>query len=249
MSDPTDHSARHPHELEHETAADVKAERALLSRAIGGWRGAIDSGLPSAVFVAAFVISASNLRLSLIIAGGAALVLAVFRLVRREPLHQVLAGLIGVGISAFVALRTGNAEDVVLPNMLLNLGYGLAFLISIVVRWPLLGVVVGFLTGERLTWRDDVILRRSYSAASWIWVGVFIGRVVIVGLLWLAVKAFGNDTGWFVLLGIARIALGWPLYLLAAYISYLVLRGPIAAARERRTVDADVKKKDSVGDE
>jgi hypothetical protein len=220
--------------IEHETIADVKAERVLLARAIGGWSGVIDSGLPSAVFVTAYVVSGSQLSIALWAAGICAGVLAILRLIRRQGMQQVLAGLVGVGVSAFVAQRTGNAEDFYLPGMLLNVTYGVAFLISILVGWPLIGVVVGLLTGEKFTWRADVVLRRSYAASSWMWVGVFLGRVVVQGLLYLAVKSWGQDTLWFVFLGIARIALGWPLYLAAAYLTYLVLKGPIAAAKERR---------------
>jgi hypothetical protein len=230
---PDDGAASEP-VIKHESIAEVKAERVLLARAIGGWSGVIDSGLPSAVFVTAYVVSGSQLTIALWAAGISAGVLAIIRLIRRQGLQQVLAGLVGVGVSAYVAQRTGNAEDFYLPGMLLNVTYGVAFLISILVGWPLIGVVVGFLTGEKFTWRADVVLRRSYAAVSWIWVGVFLGRVLVQGLLYLAVKEWGQDTLWFVFLGIARIALGWPLYLAAAYVTYLVLKGPIAAARNRR---------------
>ena len=64
----------------------------------------------------------------------------------------MVAGFFGVAISAFVATRTGRAENYFLPGFLQNLGYGLAFLISILVRWPLLGVAMGYLTGEGTSW-------------------------------------------------------------------------------------------------
>jgi len=220
---------------EHETKADVQAERALLVRAIGGWRGLFDSGVPAAVFVIVYLASGSfagenDLGLALWLAIAAGVVVAVWRLVRKESLQQVLAGFVGLGVSAFVASRTGRAEDFFLPGILINLAYGTAFLVSILVRWPLLGVVIGFITGEGLAWRHDRLLRRAYAAASWIWVGVFGLRLMVQVPLYLA-EAVGP-------LGIARIILGWPLFLAAAYLTYRVLRPALARARERANSNA-----------
>jgi hypothetical protein len=221
----------HEIHLEHETVEDVQAERALLTRAIGGWRGVFDSGVPAAIFVTVYLVTNSNLTVALWSALGAAAVVTVWRLVRRESLQQILAGFVGVGVSAFVASRTGRAEDFFLPGILINLAYGTAFLISILVRWPLIGVVIGMITGggprEWWAWRGDRDLRRAYAAASWIWVGVFGLRLVVQVPLYLA--------GWVGPLGIARVILGWPLFLAAAYVTYRVLKPVLAAARERST--------------
>lgn len=226
---PHDGSHGGPH-IEHETRADVEAEKALLVRAIGGWRGLFDSGVPAAIFVTSYLVSGSNLGLSLWLALGAGALVTVWRLIRRESLQQVLAGFVGVGVSAFVASRTGRAEDFFLPGILINLAYGSAFLISILLRWPLLGVVIGFITGEGLRWRSDPVLRRAYAAASWLWVGVFSLRLVVQVPLYLA--------GWVGPLGVARIILGWPLFLAAAYVTYRVLR-PVLAARRAASPHAD----------
>ena len=220
---------------EHETKADVQAERALLVRAIGGWRGLFDSGVPAAVFVIVYLASGSitgnnDLSLALWLAIAAGVVVAVWRLTRRESLQQVLAGFVGLGVSAFVASRTGRAEDFFLPGILINLAYGTAFLVSILVRWPLLGVVIGFITGEGLSWRQDRQLRRAYAAASWIWVAVFGIRLLVQVPLYLA-EAVGP-------LGVARIILGWPLFLAAAYVTYRVLRPALAGYRQRMSDSA-----------
>jgi hypothetical protein len=221
---------------EHETKADVEAERTLLVRAIGGWRGLFDSGVPAAVFVITYLVSGSvgdesNLGLALWLAIGAGVIVAGWRLARRESLQQILAGFVGLGVSAFVASRTGRAEDFFLPGLAINLAYGTAFLISILIRWPLLGVVIGFLTGEGLRWRRVPELRRAYAAASWIWVGVFGLRLLVQVPLYLA-GAVGP-------LGVARIVLGWPLFLAAAYVTYRVLKPALARNRERTTGNGD----------
>ena len=86
----------------------------------------------------------------------------------------VLAGFVGVALAAFIADRTGRAEDFFLPGLLLNAAYATAYLVSIAIRWPLLGVILGPMTGEGMSWRKDPERVRLYSRASWIWVGVFV---------------------------------------------------------------------------
>ncbi len=64
---------------------------------------------------------------------------------------------------------------------------------------------------------------RTYAAASWVWVGVFFGRLIVQVPLYLAAAVE--------VLGVARIVMGWPLFLGAAYVTYRVL-APVY--RERR---------------
>lgn len=202
-------------ESDEERREDLHAERVLLDRAIGGWRGMVDSGLPTAVFVAAYTISSQQLAVSLIAAVGVALTLAIIRLVQRRSLQQVAAGFAGVAIAAAFSAFTGRAEDFFLPGVITNAVYGVAFFISILVGWPLLGVIVGFLTGQGTRWRASRDLRRVFAAASWIWVGLFFGRLVIQVPLYL-----GGEVE---LLGVVRIVLGWPAFIFAAYVTYRVL--------------------------
>jgi hypothetical protein len=215
-----------PDHLAHESKADVRAESLLLERAIGGWRGIIDSGLPTAVFVISFIVTSQNLRSSIIAAIIAGLAIVIWRLIRREKLGQVAAGFIGLAISAWWASRNDNASDIYLPGMLTNLGYGSAFLISIIVGWPLLGIAMGFLTGEGTKWRRDPQLRRVYAAASWIWVVLFLSRLIVQTPLYLA--------GWVEVQGIVKIVMGYPLFLGAAYWTYRVLAPVLSSKRAAR---------------
>jgi hypothetical protein len=214
------------HVEEFETPADVKAETLLLERAIGGWRGIIDSGVPTAVFVIAYVVTSENLKSSVIAALVAGAGIAVWRLVRRESLTQIGAGFAGLAFSAWFAMRNQNAGDIYLPGMLTNLGYGTAFFVSILVRWPLIGIAMGFLTGEGTAWRKDPDLRRTYAAASWIWVALFYGRLVVQTPMYLA--------GWVEVQGIVKIVMGYPLFLAAAYLTYRVLKPVLERKRAER---------------
>jgi len=205
-----------------ETVEDIKAEGLLLERAIGGWRGLIDSGLPTVVFITVFAFDQTDLSRAVIAAVIVGAVIALWRVIRREPLKQVLTGFVGLLIAAGFSAWTGEAQDFFLPGILTNLAYGSAFLISVLIRWPLLGIAMGYMTGEGTTWRKDPVLRRAYGAASWIWVGLFLGRLAVQLPLYL--------TGSVGALGVVKIVMGWPLFLAAAWFTYRLL-SPILAAK------------------
>ena len=147
---------------------------------------------------------------------------AVVRLVSRTPLVQALTGLVGVGICALVALRTGNAEDFFLPGFYTNAANIVAMSISVAVRWPLAGLLFGFIRGEGVGWRDSPARVKAYSLATWIIVSVLALRLAVQLPLYLA----GNVAA----LGATRVAMGLPLYALGLWIAWLVSRPAPAAA-------------------
>ena len=189
----------------------------------------VDSGLPTVVFVTVFAVAGRELQPALIAALATGGVLAVIRLVRRDSLQNVLAGFVAVAVAAWLAGRTGQAEDFFLPGLLINVVYGIAYLVSIVVRWPLLGVLVGLATGEGMGWRRSPYLLRAYTVASWFWVGLFATRLAVQVPLYLTESV--------VALGVARVAMGWPLFLLCLWLSWLVIQR--ARAQQRLTDEAE----------
>ena len=196
--------------------SDEHEEREHFLHALGGRHGIVDSSLPGLAFVIAYTASGQELNVAIWTAVGVGAVLFAIRIVRRETLQFALAGFVGVAIAAFVAKQTGRAEDFFLPGLLLNLAYAAAYLVSIAIRWPLLGVIVGPLNGEGMEWRNDPERLRLYSRASWIWVGVFTLRLAVQLPLYFADEL--------VALGVAKTAMGFPIFALAAWLSYLVLR-------------------------
>ena len=197
------------------TTDALGVDRAMLDQAIGGWRGMIDSGLPAAVFVVVYLVTSQQLQPAVVAALITGLVIAALRLARRESLQQVVAGFFGVAISAFVATRTGRAENYFLIGILINVAYMLAYAVSCLVRWPLLGLIIGYVRGDATGWRSDPRQYRAYATASWIWVAMFGLRLVIQLPMY-----FAGAVG---MLGVAKLALGWPLFLLAAYLSYRII--------------------------
>jgi hypothetical protein len=227
VSQEQEESPQGAHLPEHETIADVAAERLILDRAIGGWRGLIDSGVPTLVFVLAFLVWPDTLANAVYAAIAAGVVILIVRVIRRDPLTQIFAGFVGLAIAAGFSAWTGKAENFFLPGLLTNLAYGSAFLISILVRWPLLGVALGYFTGTGTSWRNEVPLRRAAAAASWIWVGMFFGRLLVQVPFY-----FSGSVG---TLGVIKVVMGWPLFLAAAYFTYRVL-APVYAELNARKV-------------
>jgi hypothetical protein len=151
-----------------------------------------------------------------VVAVGLAAVLTLVRLVKRESPQHALSGLIGVAFAAFIATRSGRAEDFFLPGLLANAGYATAFLISIAVRWPLVGVLVGQLDGEGTAWREHPVRVQAFRRATWMWAGLFLLRLAVQLPLYLA--------GAVVALGVARTAMGLPLFALGLWLTWLLVR-------------------------
>ena len=199
---------------------DARAERpapTTIAEAVGGPLGIAETAVPAIAFVVAYTISGSDTNTAAAVAVGLAVMLAVARLVRRESPRHALSGLIGVGFAAFIATRSGKAEDFFLPGLLFNAAYASALLISIAVRWPLIGVIVTKLDGEDNSWRDDPRRVRAYRLATWLWVGLFSLRLLVQLPLYLAQEV--------VALGIARTAMGLPVFALGLWLSWLLVRG------------------------
>ncbi len=186
-----------------------------LKDALGGKLGVAESGLPSAVFIVIFTVNGQVLEPALWAALGTAAVMTVVRIVRRGSLKYALGGMFGVALSAFIASRTGNAANFYLPGLIWQGGYAVVYLVSILIGWPLIGVILGPLLGEGFTWRDYPPRRRAYTQVTWLWFGMFAVRFGVQLPLYLL--------GMTVVLGWVKLAMGWPIFALVAWASYLVL--------------------------
>jgi uncharacterized protein DUF3159 len=187
-----------------------------LAEAIGGPLGVAETSLPAVAFVVAYTASGSDTNTAAGVAVGLALLLTVARLARRESPQHALSGLVGVGFAAFIATRSGKAENFFLPGLLTNAVCASALLVSLAVRRPLVGIIVTKLDGEDDGWRDDPGRMRAFVRATWLWAGLFVVRFVIQLPLYLA--------GAVVALGIARTALGLPVFALGLWLTWLLVR-------------------------
>lgn len=192
-----------------------------LAEVLGGRTGALDASAAPVAFVAGVGIAdVAGSSSVLLWGGGAALaagvVVSALRLARGRRPAAVLAGLLGVAVAVLIALYTGRAVDFFLLQIAANAASALAWTVSIAVRWPLLGLVVGTALGQRTRWRRDPDLLRGYRRASWVWVGQYVLRLAVFIPLYLA--------GAFYALGVARVLMTWPLVVACIALSWPVVR-------------------------
>lgn len=186
-----------------------------LRDSIGGVRGLFDSGFPSLVFVAAWLLGGRNLGLALGWAIGAGAAVAVVRIVRKQPLQQVVSGFFGVALSAYIAHRTHRASNFFLPGIIINAVYLLALLISLAVRRPLIAFLGG-LFSENFNWRQDAAHRAAAVRATWVWIGIFAAKLMVQVPLLNADQTTA--------LGIAKFVMGYPLFIAGGWLTWRVIR-------------------------
>lgn len=187
-----------------------------LARLLGGRQGAIDATLPPVAFIAGYLAGRESIGAGVTVALVTAFAIAAWRVRRGTKPRAVALGVLGVGLAALIALRTGRAQDFFMLRIATNAASAAAWLASIAVRWPLLGVVVGLVLGQKARWRRDPALLRAYSRGSWIWVLQYTVRVAAMVPLYLA-----GDT---IALGVVQAALTWPLVALCLVVSWWVVQ-------------------------
>ena len=190
-------------------------DRDKVISAFGGKKGLIDSGIPAVIFLVIFNVT-KDLRSALIASIAISALLTIIRLARQDTLQHALSGFIGVLICAWFANRTGNATDLYVPKLLTNLGYGSVYLIANLVGWPVLGLMLGPILGENLSWRNHPERKRAYVQASWLWVAMFFTRIAVQYPIYRS----GNVN----LLGTVNLAMGYPFFIATAYGSWLIIR-------------------------
>ena len=176
--------------------------RRQLSKALGGVRGIVEGAVPTLGFTVTWIAS-HQLKLSLGISAGLAIVLLVARLVQRSTVQFVFNSLFGIGIAALFALRSGRAEDAFLPGLIYNAVYAVGLSLSAITRWPVVGFMIGAVTGDPTAWRQDRQLLALCTKLTWILAAPCVVRVLVQYPLWAA-----HQAGW---LGVAKLAMGWPL--------------------------------------
>nr|WP_241524774.1 DUF3159 domain-containing protein [Streptomyces barkulensis] len=186
-----------------------------MMEAFGGVRGMVDTTVPGLVFVLVYTIR-RDIHLAAVAALGLSVLLALARLVQRETLKHAFSGVFGVGIGAVFAMMSGDAKNFYLPGMLYTLGLAVAYCLSAMVRFPLIGVLLGPLMRENLSWRTRNPGRlAAYTKATWAWGIVLLAKSAIL----FPIYFWGDATQ----LGWVKVALGIPPLLLCVYLTYVFL--------------------------
>ena len=197
--------------------AAVDADRTPADRVmeqLGGVAGLIYSSVPVLLFVG------TERLLGLAAAAGAALGSAVlillWRIVRRESLQPAVSGLIGVAVCVLIAYLLGESKGYFLLGIWTSLMWASVFAVSIVIRRPVVGYIWSWLHGHDRAWRTVRRAVYAFDIATLTWVVVFAARFVVQRVLYDT-----NHEGWLV---VARIAMGWPLAAVAALATFLAIK-------------------------
>lgn len=175
---------------------------------MGGPMGFVWSAVPVAVFVAAN--SFLPLTATVIVSVAVGLAITGYRLLRGERFGLAAGGLLGLALAIGIVLLTGSARDFFVVGIWVYLAAFVVALGSVLARRPLSGVLWNLLHGGTHDWRADRHVLRAHDVAT-------LAAAVVSGARfgvqqWLYAS---DETGW---LGAARIAMGWPLTILAALV-------------------------------
>ncbi|WP_173873217.1 DUF3159 domain-containing protein [Streptomyces albus] len=197
-----------------ETGSRAVTEAALFE-AFGGVRGLVETTLPGLVFIAMYTVN-KDIHTAAITALVISGVMVVVRLLRKDTVKHAFSGIFGVGFGVLFAMMTGNAKDFYLPGMLYTLGLALAYLVTAMAGVPLLGLVLGPVFKENLSWRKrNPGRKKAYTKASYAWGFILLGKSAVLFPLY-----FWGDTTQF---GWVTVVLKIPPFLLAVYLTWIFL--------------------------
>lgn len=203
------------------TVDGYQVDAKSLLASVGGIQGLIETTLPGFLYVLSYSIF-RNLPVSITVVVISVLALTIRHLVKRRPWTQLIASLVGLAVAIYLTLRPGGqAGDYYIKDFWINAAYGLVLLLSMIVRIPLIGVIVGLLTNQGLSWRKAPIKVRYFDLVTLLWVGLFATRLAVELPLY-----FAGDV---VTLGFVKLVLGLPFYLTMIWVSWLLLRRVVKA--------------------
>jgi len=204
--------------------AAAVAEQFSFEESIGGVRGLVESVLPVIVFTVVYSASHS-IQMASLAAVGVSVAGLLLRIVTRMPVQPAISGLLGVAVGAGIAWYTGAAINFFLASIVKNIALGLVFAISALVRWPIVGVMLGMMLGEQFHWRTVPARVRVYQQATWLWVGMSLVRLAFQVPLYLHDQVGG--------LGAASLPLGLPLFGVVLLLTWFIVRRvPVAKPPE-----------------
>jgi hypothetical protein len=197
------------------TEAGYNLSKQSLLAAIGGPLGIAEAVLPSMVFSIVYAVSKQALP-AVVSAAGLALIFILIRLIQKKPATQALVGALAIALAAWLALRDGGqAADYFIPGFITNASYGFVFLVSVLIRYPVMGFIGQFLFGLS-DWRKSEFLYRRFQFVTLIWVAFFSLRLLVQLPLY-----FSNQVE---LLATSRIIMGAPAYAGLLALTWVMIR-------------------------
>jgi hypothetical protein len=221
--------------------------RSQLARALGGRRGMLEAATPTITFTFTY-IATKDLRLAITLSVTVAVAMLLVRLVQRQTVQYVVNALLGIGIGCFFVWlggRNGGDESqqalaYFVPGLIYNAGYAVAMVVSIVARWPVVGLLVGAVSEDPLAWRRDRQIVRLCCTLTWVLVVPCVLRLLVQVPIYLGGRAADDADPYVTALGVAKVAMGWPLQVAALAVMVWLL------ARNRTPVDTSVDRSGAV---
>jgi hypothetical protein len=189
--------------------------RQSLLDAIGGPLGIAESIVPAFSFSVVFAVTKSAVA-SVSVASALAVVFILIRIFRKQPVTQAITGALAIALAAYLALRDGgNAQDYFIPGFITNAAYGSVLLLSVLIRFPIMGFVAQLLFNIE-NWRKNRVVYRRARLVTLVWVGFFALRLVVQLPLYYS--------GQVELLAASKVVLGAPAYAGLLALTWVLLK-------------------------
>ncbi|MBR5950814.1 MAG: DUF3159 domain-containing protein [Actinomycetaceae bacterium] len=222
--------------------ASVVAEDFDIMRAMGGIRGIAETIIPPLLFIVLYLVT-DTVRIPAISSLAIALGAIAVRFIQKIDIVPALSGFLFVAISAVWALKSGQASNYFLLGIITNSIYLAVLLFSLIIKWPLMGLIIGFLRGDVTGWKqgefsqspEQVVTRRKYAHITWLWVGLFTVRLLV------QIPLFLTDA--IAPLAAARIVMGPFLFAFVAWLTWIIVRAlpPVPVSEETKNADEDIQ--------
>jgi hypothetical protein len=182
-----------------------------LRMVLAGRSSFLDSLLPPILFVLLNVIW--GVQVAIWASLGLAILIAIYRLFRRQSLLYALGGAGGVALAAAVAYLLGRAEGFFLPTIISGAFTLVVCLVSVLAGRPLVAFTSYVARRWPLAWYWHPKVRPAYSEVTWMWVVFFGLRLLLQFNLFQQEEAS--------LLGVVQFLTGWPATIILLIASYL----------------------------
>lgn len=210
----------HPEAKPAPTVETVEAMvRAQMATSLGGRRGIVEAAIPGVLFTVIW-LATKDIRLALVVGGAGVAIALVLRLLQRSTVQYVFNAAFSIAIGyVFTRIAAGAGGDAsdqalayFLPGILFSLGYTVVFGTATLFGWPLVGFMLGSVTGDPLAWREDKQVVALCSRLTWVLLAPGAVGVLLQGPVWLLgfTEVIDKDTAVLVV-SVLRLGLGWAL--------------------------------------